>query len=273
MGLSFGGKTAKLRAPTNMIDKLRICTWNIKQGQYLPILLTEIEKNKDFSGLDMLAIQESFIHDETEDAVKIKNLLGSNYDYYQENVRLPFGLVQGNAFIWNKKRLNITKKASFYLPDVYGHHLPKWEKVLFKFMPKQDRNCLVMEGTMGAKTVRIYVTHLDVVGFSHKRAQLDAIFEHDLVQEPVDLCFIIGDFNTFKFVSRPNWKSLSESAEAAGFSDLTTEIIWTFSRRQVRFKQKLDSIFVKPYSFKYKSWSLDIKGSDHIPVFSDILLK
>jgi endonuclease/exonuclease/phosphatase family metal-dependent hydrolase len=255
-----------------MTDKLRICTWNIKQGQYLPLLLTEIKNNKDFSGLDILAIQESFIHDEAEDAEKIRKLLGNDYDYFQENVRLPLGLVQGNAFIWNKKRLKITKKASFFLPDVYGHHLPKWEKVLFKFIPKQDRNCLVLTGTIGKKTIRIYVTHLDVLGFAHKRAQLDAIFEHEELQDNVDICCVIGDFNTFKFVSRPSWKNLAQAASEAGFSDLTTEIIWTFARPQVRFRQKLDSIFIKPSDFKYKSWSLDIRGSDHIPVFSDIFL-
>jgi endonuclease/exonuclease/phosphatase family metal-dependent hydrolase len=252
------------------MDILRLCTWNIKQGQYLPIVLKEISNQKDFSGLDLLAVQESFVHNQIEDAEKIAKILGPQYNYYQENVRIQFGLLQGNALIWNTERIKIKNKSSFFLPDVYGKHLPRWEKMLFRFIPKQDRNCLVLEGSFKNKTIRIYVTHLDVLGFNHKRAQLNAIFEHDMVQSPVDLCIVVGDFNTFKFVSRPSWKNLAEDAREAGFTDLTTEIFWTFSRRRVRFKQKLDSVFIKPFDFKYKSWSLDIKGSDHIPVFTTI---
>lgn len=253
------------------MDTLRVCTWNIKQGQYLPTLVKQLSI-EDFVGLDVMAIQESFIHEEIEDAYKIAKALGPSYDYFQENMRLPFGLIQGNAFIWNKKRISITKKSSFFLPDVKSNHLPRWERTILRFLPKQERNCLVLEGKLGKKSLRIYVTHFDVIGFYHKRAQLDAIFAHDLLQPPTDLCCIVGDFNTFKIVSRPKWRNLAETARNHGFSDLTTEIFWTFSRRRVRFRQKLDSIFIKPYDFKYKSWSLDINGSDHIPVFSDIFL-
>lgn len=254
------------------MDILRICTWNIKQGQYLKTLLNEISKRNDFSELDIMAVQESFIHNEVEDAEKIAKILGPQYKYFQENVKITFGLLQGNAFIWNSKRITINKKASFFLPHVKGKHITRMEKMLFRFIPKQDRNCLVLEGKFGKKSIRIYVTHLDVLGYTHKRAQLKAIFTHALAQKPTDLCCIIGDFNTYKFVSRPKWRNLAEDAKTSGFSDLTTEILWTFSRRRVRFKQKLDSIFIKPFYFKYKSWSLDIKGSDHIPVFSDIEL-
>jgi hypothetical protein len=82
------------------MDILRLCTWNIKQGQYLPIVLKEISNQKDFSGLDLLAVQESFIHNQIEDAEKIAKILGTKYDYYQENVRIQFGLLQGNALIF-----------------------------------------------------------------------------------------------------------------------------------------------------------------------------
>lgn len=254
------------------MDKLRVCTWNIKQGQYLPTLLKEIGSQKDFSGLDILAIQESFIHDEVEDAAKIAEKLGPQYKYFQENVKITFGLLQGNAFIWNSDRITIKKKMSFFLPGVRDKHTTRLEKMFFRLLPKQDRNCLVLEGTFGKHSIRIYVTHLDVLGYTHKRAQLKAIFTHALSQKPTDFCCIIGDFNTYKFVTRPNWKNLAEDASESGFQDLTTEILWTFSRRRVRFKQKLDSIFIKPFDYKYKSWSLDINGSDHIPVFSDIHL-
>jgi endonuclease/exonuclease/phosphatase family metal-dependent hydrolase len=254
------------------MDTLRICTWNIKQGHYLKALLREISENKDFKGLDFMAIQESMVHKGIDDAQKIAEKLGPEYRYFQGNVKVQLGRLQGNALIWNEKRIKIDRMESFYLPDVKGSHLPRWEKVLFKFLPKQDRICLVLGGTFMGKKIKIYVTHLEVLGFIHKRAQLDAILDHDDAEEPADICCIAGDFNTYKIISRPRWRSLAEAAKESGFHDLTTEIIWTFARKRVRIKQKLDSIFVKPYHFAYKSWSLDIKGSDHIPIFSDIKL-
>ncbi|HVF69712.1 MAG TPA: hypothetical protein VNA13_04075 [Xanthomonadales bacterium] len=255
------------------MDILRICTWNIKKGQYLPLLLKQISENKTFSGLDIFGIQESFIHKELEDAGEIVKKLGPEYKYFQQNMQIRKNVLQGNALIWNSKRIKITKKESFFLPDVYGKHMPRWEKMFFKFIPKQERNCIVAEGKFGKKSIRIYVTHLDVLGYSHKRAQLKAIFTHSDLQKPVDITCVIGDFNTFKIATRPKWKNLSKDAEMAGFRDLTTEIVWTFSRPRVRFKQKLDSIFIKPFDFHYKSWSPNIKGSDHIPVFCDITVK
>lgn len=255
------------------MDNLRICTWNIKRGQYLPILLKEVSKNEIFSGLDIFGVQESFVHEEIEDASKIAKILGPEYKYFQQNIQIRHNLTQGNAFIWNSKRIKINKKESFFLPDVYGKHLPRWERTFFKLIPKQDRNCIVAEGKFGKKSIRIYVTHLDVLGYSHKRAQLQAIFTHSEMQKDVDITCIIGDFNTFKIITRPKWKHMAKDAEMAGFQDLTTEIVWTFSRPRVRFKQKLDSIFIKPFDFSYKSQSLNIKGSDHIPVFCDIDMK
>lgn len=253
--------------------KLRICTWNIKKGQYLPRLLKEVSENGTFSGLDIFGVQESFIHDEAEDASKITKVLGSDYKYFQKNVQIRNNLLLGNAFIWNTKRINITKKESFFLPDVYGDHLPKWEKMLFKFIPKQERNCIVVSGKFGKKTIRVYVTHLDVLGYFHKRAQLKAIFTHSDAQKPVDITCVIGDFNTFKVVSRPRWRNLSVDALLSGFQDVTTEIVWTFKRPIVKHKQKLDSIFIKPFDFPYKSWSMDVRGSDHIPIFCDVDIK
>lgn len=210
------------------------------------------------------------VHRGVEDAQRIAEIMGPHYRYYQGNVKIQFGMLQGNALIWNEKRIKINKMKTFFLPDVYGHHLPRWEKVLFKFLPKQDRICLAVKGMLGEKSIKIYVTHLDVLGFSHKRAQLDAIFDHDETEKPADICCIAGDFNTFRFIVRPNWINLSEAAKESGFQDITTKIMWTFASKRRRFKQKLDSIFIKPYDFVYKSWALDIEGSDHIPVFCDV---
>jgi endonuclease/exonuclease/phosphatase family metal-dependent hydrolase len=97
-------------------------------------------------------------------------------------------------------------------------------------------------------------------------------------RKKVDIEIIAGDLNTFKYFNMPNWNSIREITKEAGFTDLTSEIAWTFS--DYRFttsyfaKHKLDAIFIR-YShaeFTSTSWSLDIAGSDHIPVFANITL-
>jgi endonuclease/exonuclease/phosphatase family metal-dependent hydrolase len=110
------------------------------------------------------------------------------------------------------------------------------------------------------------------VGYHHKRQQFDRILSDAQTRTSVDLTIVAGDLNTFKLIrSRPRWTQLENAAAAAGFKDLTSEIRWTHSVPRLRFKQKLDAIFVKyTQPTQCRSWSLDVAGSDHIPVFAEI---
>ena len=142
----------------------------------------------------------------------------------------------------------------------------------------QKRICLLLEGTIYKKTFRIYVVHFDIVGFASKKRQMSFVL-NDANQRPqVDLEIIAGDINTFKYFNMPQWTSIKQTTENAGFIDLTTDIKWTFSDKRFSRKylaqHKLDAIFIrhKAKGLAHQSWSLDIPGSDHIPVFANITL-
>ncbi len=256
-----------------MKNELQICTWNIKFGFRLPIILQTIQYNADFKNLDFFALQEASVHNGIEDAEAIARTLGDDYEYFQVSTHVFLKMLQANALIWNNKRIKITQKESFLLPRAHEAKIPRWEKTFLRVIPKQQRHSLVLEGMFGTRSLRIYVAHLDVLGFTHRRNQLNTIFLDQQLRSPTDITCIAGDFNTFKIRKRPSWNALVEDTKTQGFVDLTSEINWTFSEPRLRMKQKLDAIFLKPNTLSYTSWSLDEPGSDHIPVFANIVLE
>lgn len=138
-------------------------------------------------------------------------------------------------------------------------------------LPVQQRLALVFDCRVGGQAIRLYVAHLDVLGYQHKLQQFDRILDDLEARDEADITILAGDLNTFKMGFRPRWTRLRSAAEEAGFEDLTTDIKWTH-RSRVPARQKLDAIFLccdRP--LRYESWSLDLPGSDHIPVFAEIL--
>jgi endonuclease/exonuclease/phosphatase family metal-dependent hydrolase len=132
--------------------------------------------------------------------------------------------------------------------------------------------CLVFDCLVAGAVLRLYVAHLDVFGYHHKLEQFRRILGDVELREPADITLLAGDLNTFKMVRRPRWTVLRSAAEEVGFEDLTSEIKWTHSFRRVGVRQKLDAIFVRSdRPLSYESWSAELPGSDHIPVFVDIL--
>jgi endonuclease/exonuclease/phosphatase family metal-dependent hydrolase len=158
------------------------------------------------------------------------------------------------------------------LPRVREVELSRAERTILCALPEQQRISVVLEGQMGKESLRVYVAHLDVLGVTHKREQFFRILSDARGRQPTaNLTIVAGDLNTFRFRSRPSWSALVAAAKRDGFDDLTTDIRWTHQFKRVRFRQKLDAIFLR-YSqpIEYRSWSLDIPGSDHIPVFAEI---
>lgn len=252
---------------------LRVCTWNIQLGLQIGMVLREIQEYSDFHDLDLLALQETSVHEAREDADLIARALGPTYACYQVEADSFAGHPQGNALVWNTARVQMVYQDSFRLPQRDEMALPRLERTFLRTLPLQQRISLVLEGTVGAETLRVYVAHLDVLGLQHKREQFGHIIRDAQARRPVDLAIMAGDMNTFKIRSRPSWLGLLTAAQDAGFADITTRIPWTHAVRRLRFRQKLDAIFVKrDRPFDYRSWTLETSGSDHIPVFADLTL-
>jgi len=274
-----------------MNKTINIATWNLHYCIELNKILNNIRINKNFANIDFLMLQEVSLHDGIEDASLIANHLGEDYTYFQATAQtLKKDIPQANALIWNKKKIEIDCFDIVELPPLHKGsrlHIPykkifdkEHKLVIFLRNVLQKRISLLLEGKIYKKTFRIYVVHFDIVGFATKKRQMSFILEDSNQRKNVDIEIIAGDLNTFKYFNMPQWKSIKESTEKAGFVDLTTNIKWTFS--DSRFpkthfaRHKLDTIFIRdianPTKLDYQSWSLDISGSDHIPVFAKITL-
>ncbi len=256
-----------------MTETIRLCTWNIQLGLQLDTILDALGSYRDFAGLDLLALQEASIHNR-EDARTIAARLGPAYDCYQVTAHFLAGRPQANALVWNTERMQVQAYDHVRLPHAGEVQLSRRERALLRALPSQTRLSLVVEGMTGLGKLRLYVAHLDVIGFAHKRAQYVHILNDARERAPVDLTILAGDLNTFKIRSRPTWWQLRDAAQVEGFQDLTGEIRWTQAVPSLGLKQKLDAIFVRPARpVQSRAWSLEIPGSDHIPVFAEITLE
>jgi endonuclease/exonuclease/phosphatase family metal-dependent hydrolase len=258
-----------------MTPTIRLCTWNIEFGLQLDAIVAALESCADFATLDMLALQEASIHHGVDDGRVIAGALGANYEYYQMAAQRVNGRVQANALIWNVERVQVDSKSSVKLPQRHEVKLSHAERLFLRAIPLQRRISLVVEGRVAEKLLRIYVAHLDVMGYELKRQQFHYILNDASARPLADLSIIAGDLNTFRlFRARPSWKQLEDAANSAGFRDITTEILWTRSASKRRLKQKLDAIFIRQArTVPYRSWSREIAGSDHIPVFAELQLE
>ncbi len=253
--------------------KLNICTWNISFGNQIETVAQTFD-NSAFKNIDVIALQEASIHNGVEDAKFLAQSLGRDFDSFQVKAQVSKRKDQANGFIFNNKTFKVTSKDSLVLPDYASAKLGKTEYALKHVLPKEVRNCVILEGIKGGKTVRIYNTHFDMIGFELKRKQLLSIMDIDALKKPADLVLITGDFNTFRVLRYPKWKKFNQDANKLGFYDITEHIEWTFHKKLIRYRQKLDIIFLKKNkSVSYNAALEFYPGSDHFPVFCSIEIK
>lgn len=250
---------------------LSFCSWNIQIGQDLGTVLHAVRERPDFNNLDLLALQEASRHHEREDAEVIAHALGGEHAHHQVIYHYLAGQAQANALIWNRTRFEPTLIETIRLPQHHERQLPRAERMLLRALPLQPRISLMVEGKLADLKVRVYVAHLDVIGFRHKHEQFSAILADLRARPPADLTLLAGDFNTFRVGRQPSWEHLKQDARAAGLTEITGQVQWTAAIRRLRLRQKLDEIFVASvHPLQTRVWSLDIRGSDHIPIFAEI---
>ena len=240
---------------------MRICSWNIQFGARLGAVLDAVGDEPSFKDVDMVALQEASIHDGVPDAAAIAERLGPDYEHFQATAQRWRGLEQANALIWRRCALEAVEPPMILpLPESPTIEVGHPERMLLRVLPPQTRMAVRVE----SPAMRIYVVHLDVVGFAHKLEQFRAVLTDMESRNPVPLTVVAGDLNTF---GRPHlWRRLASAADRAGLTNLTEQV-----RRTHWTGQKLDAIYAASrVPIKHSSWTVNMRASDHLPVFADI---
>jgi len=241
---------------------VRICTWNILLGLRLNKVLESVRELSDFRNLDLFALQEASVHDGRPDAEVIARAMGPGYAYFQATAQLFRGRVQANALIWRRGLFPHRSPRVVSLSEIETGHLGRVERALLRAIPPQKRIAIRAESPQ----LRVYVMHLDVMGFTHKLEQFRAILNDMDDRPPVALTLVAGDLNTFGPPRLQLWRRLRLAAREAGLVELTRGV-----RRTHWMAQKLDAIYAAgSISRKHHAWTRSLRASDHLPVFAEL---
>ncbi|HEY6116724.1 MAG TPA: endonuclease/exonuclease/phosphatase family protein [Candidatus Dormibacteraeota bacterium] len=239
---------------------MRICTWNILLGLRLSKVLETVQSHPDFRHLDLFAIQEASVHQGRPDAETIAEAMGDGYDWFQATAQLFRGREQANALIWRRDLLDRTPEV-ISLSDIRNMKLGRAERTLLRAIPPQKRIAIRAE----SEALRVYVMHLDVIGFTHKLEQFRAILTDSATRPAVPLTLIAGDLNTFGPPRLPLWRGIRSAAGNSKLVELTHGL-----RRTHWTAQKLDAIYAGgAVGTTHRAWTLNVRASDHLPVFAD----
>ena len=239
-----------------------MCTWNIQLGLRLDAVLEAVRSHADFTGLDLLCIQEASVHSGRPDAARIAEAMGPGYDYFQVTAQVHRGLEQANALIWRVETFQPGQPYVVPLNIAPSVHIRRLERTLLRAIVPQQRIAIGAESA----DLRVYVVHLDVVGFTHKLEQLKAVIADMATRPQVPLTLVAGDLNTFGPPGLQLWRKLAAAAGEAGLVEVTRDV-----KRTHWTSQKLDAIFARSdVPLASRAWALNLRASDHQPVFADI---
>ena len=240
-----------------------MCTWNIQLGLRLDAVIDAVGSRDDFRGLDLICLQEASVHSGRSDAARITEMMGPGYAYFQATAQLRRGVEQANALIWRIEAFALDPEPAIVsLSTPVSPRMTRAERTLLRAIAPQQRMAIRAESA----ALRVYVVHLDMIGFAHKLEQLKAVITDMAARPPVPLTVVAGDLNTFGPPGLQLWRRLAAAATEAGMVDVTREV-----RRTHWTAQKLDAIFLRAeLPFVARAWALDVRASDHRPVFVDV---
>ena len=239
-----------------------MCTWNILLGLRLGAVIEAVRTRPDFRDLDLLALQEASVHGGRPDAEAVAEAMGSGYAWFQATAQLFRGREQANALIWRRDVFEAEPPEVVTLAPMSEAPANRMERALLRAIPPQRRIAIRAESS----DLRVYVMHLDVVGFAHKLAQFRTVLDDMKQRPPVARTLLAGDMNTFGPPGLQPWRRLREAAREAGLTEVTQHL-----RRTHWTAQKLDAIYAGgKASHAPRAWTLRLRASDHLPVFAEL---
>jgi endonuclease/exonuclease/phosphatase family metal-dependent hydrolase len=231
-------------------------------GLRLEAVLDAVGSHPDFGTVDLLALQEASLHDGRQDAAAIAEALGPEFRSFQATAQMLRGRDQGNALIWRPGAFQPAAPEVVALAGTRAIGMTRAERALLRAIPPQRRIALRAESA----ALRVYVVHLDVIGFTHKLEQFGAVVADMQARPSVPVTLVAGDLNTFGMPRLQMWRRIRAAAKSAELVELTKAV-----RRTHWTSQKLDAIYLKSgLNVQHHAWALKVRGSDHLPVFADI---
>ena len=241
---------------------MRICSWNIQLGLRWDAVLEAVKTHEDFRSVDLFAVQEASVHHGRHDAATIAHALGPEYAWFQARAQTYRGREQANALIWRRGAFEPQAPEIVSLVRVDRLSMTRVERTLLRAVRPQERIAIRCE----SEKLRVYVVHLDVVGFEHKVQQLRTVIEDMESRAPVPLTVLAGDLNTFGPPRLALWRRLRAAAHEAGLVELSHGVRMTHWTRQ-----KLDAIYAMGHvPRRHRAWTLKLRASDHLPVFAEM---
>src|SRR4029077_950944 len=174
----------------------------------------------DFRDLDLLCLQEASMHSGIEDAAVIAEAMGPGYEHFQATAQLRRGVQQANGLIWRKEAFQPGPPQVVSLGDPAFAKMTRAERTLLLAIAPQRRIAIRAE----SPTMRVYVVHLDVIGFTHKIEQFGAVVADMATRPPVPLTVVAGDLNTFGPPGVLLWRRLAATAGKAGLIEITRNV-------------------------------------------------
>ena len=231
-------------------------------GLRLEAVVDAVGSHPDFETVDVFAVQEASIHNGRPDAEAIAEALGPEFRSFQATAQMLRGRDQGNALIWREGVFAPRAPEVVALTGAGLIRMTRAERTILRAVPPQRRIAIRAESA----AMRVYVVHLDVIGFTHKLEQFGAVVTDMQSRPPVGLTLVAGDLNTFGMPRLQMWRRIRAAARSAELVELTKAV-----RRTHWTSQKLDAIYMKGAAgVQHHAWALKIRGSDHLPVFADI---
>jgi endonuclease/exonuclease/phosphatase family metal-dependent hydrolase len=238
-----------------------MCTWNVLLGIRLPKILEAVRDLPDFHDLDLFALQEACVHDGRPDAEAIAEAIGPGYEYFQATAQMFRAREQANALIWRRGMFSRSALHVLSLDEVDISRFTRVERAILRAMPPQKRIAIRAE----SPRLRVYVMHLDIVGFTRRLEQFRAILTDMENRAPVPLTLLAGDMNTIGPPRLQLWRRIRQSAHEVGLVELTRGI-----KRTHWTAQKLDAIYAAgELSPRHRAWTRKVRASDHLPVFAE----
>lgn len=249
------------------LRSVRVATWNIDRGTQLNTIAGELRENP----ADLFLLQEVDWNDarsgdlDIAKALADKLQLNASYGVEFEELGQERG---GRAYIGQATltRLPIEKTRVLRFHAQSGFWKPHdWIPSGIPLLQRRvgSRIALVTEVRFAGRPLVVYNVHLESRSMGHIQGeQLDEILD-DLKRYPGGTPVIIGgDLNTKYFPSM-----FLHKLERAGFRSATGDRV----ERTHEIMMALDWIFARGVKIEQGHVRRDLKGSDHYPIYAELI--